>query len=49
MRHGGGRGRKGRPITLREMGEKVFEELKRVVVSDFVPLSERTTDVYAHV
>ena len=36
MRHGGGRGRKGRPITLREMGEKVFEELKRLVVSEFL-------------
>ncbi|KAM5544006.1 hypothetical protein V8D89_002623 [Ganoderma adspersum] len=31
MRHGGGRGRKGRPITLREMGERVFEELKKLM------------------
>ena len=36
MRHGGGRGRKGRPITLREMGEKVFEELKKLMVSEIL-------------
>ncbi|PIL26937.1 hypothetical protein GSI_10075 [Ganoderma sinense ZZ0214-1] len=31
VRHGGGRGREGRPITIREMGERVFDELKKLM------------------
>ncbi|KAM5543999.1 hypothetical protein V8D89_002616 [Ganoderma adspersum] len=31
VRRGGGKGREGRPITLREMGERVFDELKKLM------------------
>ncbi len=34
MRHGGGRRREARPITLREMGERVFDELKKLMVRE---------------
>ncbi|KAI1784440.1 hypothetical protein LXA43DRAFT_1066760 [Ganoderma leucocontextum] len=31
VRHGDGKGREGRPITLREMAETVFDELKKLM------------------
>ncbi len=33
VRHGDKKGREGRPITLREMGDTVFDVLKKLMVS----------------